>query len=222
MRRVLQRVVTIGVWLAALFGGAGTLNWTRGWIYVAASLLALVTIDLLVRRHNPAVLEARSNWRRKNTEAFDKVFLAIFAPSYLLQPAIAGLDAVRFGWSSSPFWTVYIGLTFSVLGSALVAWTLAVNPHAESTVRIQTDRGHSVISAGPYQMVRHPMYVGIILGYVGGPLILGSMWALAISGLLIALFVTRAALEDQTLRRELSGYKEYSARTRYRLVPGLW
>jgi len=215
-------VVTIGVWSAALFGGAGRLDWTRGWIYVAVSLVALVAIEVLVRRHNPAVLEARSNWRHKNTEVFDKVFLAIFAPSFFLQPAIAGLDAVRFGWSSIPFWTVYVGLAFSVLGSALVAWTLAVNPHAESTVRIQTDRGHAVISTGPYQIVRHPMYVGIILGYVGGPLILGSMWALAISGLLIALFVARTALEDQTLRRELSGYKEYCARTRYRLVPRLW
>ena len=219
---MLQRVVTIAVWLAALFGGAGTLDWTRGWIYVAASLAALVAIDVLVRRYNPAVLEARSNWRRKNTETFDKVFLAIFAPASLLQPAIAGLDAARFGWSSIPFWAVYIGLAFSLLGSALVAWTLAVNPHAESTVRIQTDRGHTVISAGPYQMVRHPMYVGIILGYVGGPLILGSMWALAVSGLLIALFVVRTALEDRTLRRELPAYKEYSARTRYRLAPGLW
>lgn len=219
---MLQRVVAIVVWWAALFGGAGRLDWTRGWIYVIVSLAGSVAIDVLVRRHNPVVLEARANWRHKDTAAFDKVFLAIFAPSFVLQPAIAGLDAVRFGWSSIPFWTVYVGLAFTVLGSALVAWTLAVNPHAESTVRIQTDRGHAVISAGPYQFVRHPMYVGIILGYVGGPLILGSMWALVISALLIALFVARTALEDQALRRELSGYKEYCAQTRYRLVPRLW
>lgn len=214
--------MTTGLWFAALFGGAGKLDWTRGWIYLAASLMALLVTDILVRRENPAVLEARAKWRHKNTEAFDKVFLGIFAPCFFLQPAIAGLDAVRFGWSSTPFWTVYVGLAFFVFGSALVAWTLAVNPHAESTVRIQTDRGHAVISAGPYQIVRHPMYVGIMLGYLGSPLILGSMWALAISGLLIALFVARTALEDRTLSRELSGYKEYTARTRYRLVPGLW
>ena len=156
------------LWLPALFGGAGRLDWTRGWIYVGASLVALVAIEILVRCYNPAVLEARSHWRHKNTEASYKVFLAIFAPSYFLQPAIAGLDAVRFGWSSIPFWTVYPGLASR---SRISAGRLdpGPHPHAESTVRIQTDRGHAVISAGPNQMVRHPMYVGIILGYVGGP-----------------------------------------------------
>ncbi len=219
---MIQRVVTTGLWLAALFGGAGRLDWTRGWIYVAASLTAALAVDVVVRRANPAVLQARANWRHKNTEPFDKVFLAIFGSFYFFQPVIAGLDAVRFGWSSIPFWVVYPSLALLALGSTLVAWTLAVNPHAESTVRIQADRGHTVISKGPYRVVRHPMYVGIILGYVAGPLILGSVWALAMSGLLIALFAVRTALEDRTLCRELPGYKEYAARTRYRLVPGLW
>jgi protein-S-isoprenylcysteine O-methyltransferase Ste14 len=219
---VLQRVVATGLWLAALFGGAGRLNWTRGWIYVAACLTAALAVDIVVRRANPAVLQARAKWRHKDTEPFDRVFLVIFGAFYFFQPAVAGLDAVRFGWSSIPFWVVYPSLAVLALGSALVAWTLAVNPHAESTVRIQTDRGHTVISTGPYRIVRHPMYVGIILGYVAGPLVLGSIWALAMSGLLIALFVARTALEDQTLHGELPGYKEYAARTRYRLVPRLW
>jgi protein-S-isoprenylcysteine O-methyltransferase Ste14 len=218
----MQSVVSIGLWLAALFGGAGTLRWTRGWLYVAVSLAAFVAVRIVVRRVNPAVLEARAKWRRGDTESYDKVFLAIFALLYFLQPMVAGMDAVRFGWSSIPFQMVYPGLALCALGSTVVVWTLAVNPHAESTVRIQTDRGHTVISTGPYRFVRHPMYAGIILGYVGGPLVLGSMWAAALSGLSIALFVVRTWLEDGTLSRELPGYKEYSLRTRYRLAPGLW
>ena len=217
-----RRIVATGLWFAVLFGAAGRIDWLRGWIYVAASLTALLVTDVVVRRANPVVLDAREKWRRKETKPFDKVFLLIFALFFFLQPAIAGLDAVRFRWSSIPAWAIYVGLTFFAVGSTLVAWTLAVNPHAESTVRIQTDRGHAVISAGPYQIVRHPMYLGIILGYLGGPLILGSMWALSISGVLIALFVARTALEDRTLSHELQGYKEYAVKTRYRLAPGLW
>jgi protein-S-isoprenylcysteine O-methyltransferase Ste14 len=219
---VIPGIVVIGVWSAALFGGAGTLHWTRGWIYTALSLIAYLGTHFLVRHLNPSVIEARANWRGRNTKTFDKIFLAVVVPTHLLQQVIAGLDAVRFGWTSMPFSTLYVGLACTLLGSALIVWTLAINPHAESTVRIQNDRGHAVISGGPYQIIRHPMYVGIMLGYVGAPLVLGSTWALAISGLLIGLFVVRTLLEDQTLRRELPGYEEYTSRTRYRLAPGLW
>jgi protein-S-isoprenylcysteine O-methyltransferase Ste14 len=143
-------------------------------------------------------------------------------PLFSIQPAVAGLDAVRYHWSSMPFEFVYVGIILFALAMVLIASVLVVNPYAESSVRIQTDRGHTVITSGPYRLVRHPMYVGSFLMNLGMPLILGSVWALVLTGVITLLFVWRTAHEDQTLRRELPGYEEYAARTRYRLLPGLW
>jgi protein-S-isoprenylcysteine O-methyltransferase Ste14 len=117
---------------------------------------------------------------------------------------------------------VYPGVIVFALAMALVGWTLAVNRHAETTVRIQTDRGHAVVTWGPYRFVRHPMYVGAIFMYAGTPLVWGSVAALGISSAIILLFVWRTVLEDRMLQRELPGYVEYAARTRFRLIPGLW
>jgi len=135
---------------------------------------------------------------------------------------LAGMDAVRFRWSSMPFVSVYIGAVLYGLSMALVGWVLCTNPFAESSVRIQHDRGHTVVSSGPYRFVRHPMYVGSCFMYAATGLILGSVWALLDAGLLAILLVVRTALEDRTLRRELAGYEEYASRTRCRLIPGVW
>jgi protein-S-isoprenylcysteine O-methyltransferase Ste14 len=99
---------------------------------------------------------------------------------------------------------------------------MVVNSHLEVTVRIQDDRGHCVIDSGPYAIVRHPMYAGIVLQSVATPLLLGSSWAAVPVGITILLFAIRTALEDRTLRKELPGYEEFTTRTRFRLIPGLW
>jgi protein-S-isoprenylcysteine O-methyltransferase Ste14 len=179
-------------------------------------------VGLLTKRYNPQLLKERAKWRRQDTKGFDKIFLAAYMPFVFMQPAIAGMDAVRFRWSSLSFAYVYVGVVIFVVAMALIGWVLCTNPYAETTVRIQHDRGHAVVSAGPYRFVRHPMYVGAILMYLSMPLIWGSLWALAISGVITVLFVIRTALEDQTLRRELAGYEDYTMRSRYRLVPGVW
>ena len=210
------------LWICMVFAGAGTFAWTRGWIAVALYIVGMGTLGLVVRRFNAPLMEARAKRRPADTKPFDKVFLAVLIPLVFIQVAVAGLDAVRFRWSSMPFATAYAGGVLFALAIALIAWSMAVNPHAETTVRIQTDRGHTVVTAGPYRIVRHPMYVGAMLMYVATLLILGSVWALAIAGVMIVLFVWRTVQEDQTLRRELFGYAEYAVRTPYRLVPGLW
>lgn len=99
---------------------------------------------------------------------------------------------------------------------------MAVNPHFETTVRIQDDREHRVCTSCPYKIVRHPGYVGVILGTLGIPLILGSWWGLVPGTIMILLVVMRTALEDRTLQKELTGYKEYTKITRYRLFPFVW
>jgi protein-S-isoprenylcysteine O-methyltransferase Ste14 len=222
LKRIFQVLVTMGLWLLAVFVPAGRFDWKRGWICVILYVVSMFVAGLLVHRANPALFEARANWRRKDTKPFDKVFLSVFFPLTYIHPAVAGLDAVRFRWSSMPFTTVYVGIALFVSAMVLPTWAMMVNPHAESTVRLQTDRDHKPVTAGPYRFVRHPMYVGAILLYPAMSLVFGSAWALALSGVIALLFIWRTALEDRTLRRELPGYEEFANVTHYRLIPGLW
>jgi len=168
------------------------------------------------------VLEARSKWRHKDTARFDKIFLAIYGPLISILPAVAGLDAGRNHWTSLPFGFVYVGSILFAVALALITWVVVVNPFAEKSVRIQTDRGHTVITSGPYRYVRHPMYVGLILLFVSTALVWGSVWALGLAAVMAVLIIWRTAREDRTLRLELAGYEQYAAITRYRLLPGLW
>jgi protein-S-isoprenylcysteine O-methyltransferase Ste14 len=108
------------------------------------------------------------------------------------------------------------------LGYALFLWAMACNAFFAEGVRIQTERGHAVVTNGPYGFVRHPGYVGAILSQVSTPFLLGSPWALIPSIASGVLYVVRTCLEDQTLRQELPGYAEYTQHTRYRLLPGVW
>jgi protein-S-isoprenylcysteine O-methyltransferase Ste14 len=197
------------------------MDWARGWFYFWLATGGLVIGGIAARRYNPGLIGERAK-RHEGTKPFDKIFIRLHAPTMFLLPAIAGLDAVRFGWAPLPLWTVYPGLALFAAGSALVTWCAAVNPHLERTVRIQSDRGHRVIGDGPYRFVRHPMYLGVIFGNLAAPLILGSAWAFAVTGSDIALFVWRTAMEDRTLRAELAGYAEFAQRTPYRLWPGVW
>jgi protein-S-isoprenylcysteine O-methyltransferase Ste14 len=159
--------------------------------------------------------------RRRGTTQMDPG-LDLYCSFTIAQPILAGLDAARFHGAPMPSWSVYPGVGLFLVSAAWITWVLVRNPHAESSVRIQTERDHSVVSSGPYRFVRHPMYVGLILLHVSIALVLGSMWTLILAGLFTILFFWRTALEDQTLRRELSGYEEYTQVTRYRLMPGIW
>ena len=107
-------------------------------------------------------------------------------------------------------------------GSALNQLAMLHNPHFERGVRIQTDRGHRVVATGPYRCVRHPGYLGSVLGFVSFPLIVGSAIALLGSILCIVGMVVRTYLEDKTLNQELAGYTEYTRIVRYRLIPYVW
>jgi protein-S-isoprenylcysteine O-methyltransferase Ste14 len=221
-KRLFQIVATYVWFIGALFVSAGRLNWTRGWVSVFLSVVGMTALGLIVQRYNPELMAERARWRRKDTKRFDKIFMALYLPLVLLHPAIAGLDVVRFHWSSMPFAFMYVGAAMFVTSLVVVGSVMVVNPYAETSVRIQTDRGQTVVTAGLYRFVRHPMYVGAILMGIANPLIWGSLWALAVSGILSLLFIWRTAHEDQALLRELPGYGEFAARTRYRLVPGLW
>jgi len=209
------------VWSVILFAAAGRVSWKRGWIYVGLYVCTLVIGEIVVSVKSPGILQERAQ-RHANTKSFDKVILRLIKVTFFLFPVVAGLDAVRFGWSHVGWQAFFAGLPVYLTGWVLVPWTMIVNPHLEPTVRIQEERGHRVVKSGPYGVVRHPMYAGVILQTLAAPLLVGSLWSYLPVGASICLFVVRTALEDRMLRKELPGYAEYATNTRYRLVPGIW
>jgi len=129
---------------------------------------------------------------------------------------------VRFANPMMPGWTLPVGIVLYVIGGVPIGWAMMVNPYLERTVRIQRDRGHRVVTGGPYRFVRHPMYTGMLLQQIAGVLLLGSLWAIVPALVAFGLLVVRTVFEDQALLAELEGYEAYIAQTRYRLFPGIW
>lgn len=212
----------MALWVVLVFVSAGRVNWLRGWVCSAIYLVTMGMVGVIVSRGNPGLLAARAKWRHRDSPLFDRVFLATYTPLTLAQIVVSGLDAGRFHWLPLARWTFSLGLGLYLVAMGLVLWALLVNPFAETVVRIQSERGHRVIAAGPYRAVRHPMYAGLLLLYPATAWMFGSGWALVLSALIAGLTVWRTAKEDDYLRARLQGYAAYAAGTRYRLVPGLW
>jgi protein-S-isoprenylcysteine O-methyltransferase Ste14 len=221
LRRLFQILLQTTVLFGLSFVGAGTLDWPRAWIFLGVSLAMLFVNGILVLRYNPEIVVERGRMH-EGTKGFDWVFAVVFGAALILLQVVAGLDAVRFRWAPLPEWTLWLGVALLALGDIPVCAALCTNPHLETTVRIQQDRRHQVITTGPYRFVRHPMYAGMLLQLPATPLALGSAWALLPAGAALAAMVVRTALEDRMLERELAGYTAYARRTRYRLLPGIW
>jgi protein-S-isoprenylcysteine O-methyltransferase Ste14 len=219
---ILLRIVILMVLMGAiLFGLAGRINWTMGWAYMAA-LTGVSLLGVASLRGDAGLIEERTQLK-PNTKSWDKpiaILLSLFIPLGLL--IVAGLD-MRYGWSDAiPVWLQITSLIVGTVGFLLSYWAMATNRFYARFVRIQKERNHSVVSSGPYRVVRHPGYVGSSIFTIGTALALNSTWALLLAVVLIGLLVFRTALEDRTLHNELEGYKEYAARVRYRLLPGIW
>jgi protein-S-isoprenylcysteine O-methyltransferase Ste14 len=115
-----------------------------------------------------------------------------------------------------------LGWAMLILSSGFIMWVMRENSFAIPVVKLQTERGHRVVSTGPYAWVRHPMYTGTILFFVGAPMLLGSWWGVAMAPLFAMLFAIRSGIEERALIAGLPEYADYAARVRYRLLPGLW
>jgi protein-S-isoprenylcysteine O-methyltransferase Ste14 len=221
MRYVLGRVFSTALFGLLLFAAAGRVDWPRAWVYLGVVLLGELLTAVILAAANPEILERRGRMGA-GTKSYDRVFVALWLVLAFTTPVVAGLEVGRSGNALVPLAGMYAGLVMMMLAYLFGAWAMAVNEHFELLIRIQTDRGHRVVSSGPYRIVRHPGYLAAIVGSLAAPLILGSLWAFApvVAGAL--LFTARTALEDRTLRQELAGYPEYASRTRYRLLPGIW
>ena len=206
-----------------LFLFAGRLDWWMGWVYVVLVVGVTVISRYLMIRRNPELLEERTNaLSREDTKRWDKIMAPIVAIGPLVQIIVAGLD-FRFDWSP-PFalWVELLGIVLMLIGYLFAAWAMLTNAFYSSTVRIQTDRGQHVITEGPYRLVRHPSYLGFMIGYGATSLALSSVWSLVPAVVVIIVILVRTGLEDATLHKELPGYRDYAQKTRYRLLPGLW
>lgn len=214
-------VVVVAPFIPMIVSGAW--NWTEAWLYAVASVLAFAISRLLVQRRHPDLIAERARFlRAEDTKPWDKVLAPLLGAGSVLILVVAGLDR-SFGWSPPfPAWLKVTAFVMIVLGYAFSSWALVENRFFSGTVRIQSERSHHVVATGPYRIMRHPGYAGGLLGYLFIPVLLDSAWAFVPAILLAAVMVLRTALEDRTLQAELPGYRKYAARTRYRLLPGLW
>jgi protein-S-isoprenylcysteine O-methyltransferase Ste14 len=207
---------------AVLFLSAGSLSWTDGWIYFGALYACAIVGMTIVALRNPG-LAAEQARMPEGTKSWDKIFLSLGAPMTIAMMVTAGLDE-RWGWSPEmPLWLKILALVILVvIARVLSSWALSENKFYSGTVWIQEERGHRVCETGPYRLVRHPAYLSAITQWLVTPFILGSYWALIPAGIFAILITIRTKLEDDTLQTELPGYKEFTHRTRYRLLPGIW
>ncbi len=220
--RLLSAILKAAIMVVGLFWAAGRWDWGGGWAYVAVIVLGSAASEYAVWRYDPDVIRARTRMGA-GTKTWDKICLSLYALLYLVILIVGALDAGRYGWSAMPGWLIPVGAVLVWLSQAVLAWCMIVNRYFEKTVRLQTDRGHTVIRSGPYRYVRHPGYVAAIAGYIAGvPFILGSWWAFLPALAAAIVLVVPTALEDRMLHAELSGYPDYAADVRYRLVPGIW
>jgi protein-S-isoprenylcysteine O-methyltransferase Ste14 len=199
-------------------------GWWQAWVFSLLIVVVGIGVRLWAERRHPGLLAERAKFEKApDVKPWDKVLAPLMAVSLSFPLVIvAGLDH-RFGWSPVfQTWLNILGFILIMLGYAFAGWALVENRFFSSVVRIQTDRGHVVCDSGPYRIVRHPGYAGNILPLAGIVLALGSIWTLIPAMVALIITVIRTALEDRTLQDELPGYKEYAARVRYRLVPGIW
>jgi len=219
--------LTVGV--AAIFAfmalvvflPAGTLDWPEGWLYVLTQSVFSSALAVWLWRKDPALLEERASMK-KGAKGWDKALLSAMLISIILLFAVAGFDAVRFNWSSVPLWLKALGYAGVLFGLTVMFLVLRENTYSSKVVRIQKERGHKVVTTGPYAVVRHPMYVGMLPLFPGLCLLLGSYYALPFGLLFDLILIVRTSFEDKLLHRELPGYKEYAQKTRYKMLPGLW
>jgi protein-S-isoprenylcysteine O-methyltransferase Ste14 len=220
VQRVVQVVVQLVVIAVLLFLPAGRLDWAWAWVYVGIYVLGVCINASFMLRANPELIAERARLTR-GTRSWDKTIAAISAPLAFSIYVVAGLDE-RLHWSAPPLSVHVVGLLVVIGGSAFSSWAMLTNAFFSTTVRIQEDRGQTVVTEGPYRLVRHPGYLGWGLASFGLPLLLGAPWALIPAGLSAITSVVRTALEDRTLQEELPGYADYARRVRYRLLPGIW
>ena len=220
MRTLRTTIIGLLVFGIVIFLPAGTFAYWQGWTFIAVFSVSTTMIGIYLALTDPALLERRVRaGPAAETRPAQKIIITLAFAVFFLLMVVSVLDH-RFGWSHVPAWV-------SVLGNALVALGLMIdlrvfreNSYGAST--IQKMDGQKVVTTGPYSLVRHPMYVGVLIMVIGVPLALGSWWGLLIVLASIAILALRILDEERMLQDQLEGYGAYAQAVRYRLVPGVW
>ena len=222
---IIRFIFTTVFMLTILFLAAGRLDWWEAWAYAAMTMVILLSSRVILIMKNPdlALERGTSANQKEGVKSWDKILMpltALYLP--LISWVVAGLDQ-RFGWSPDlPNGIQIAALAVIILGSWFGTWAMITNNFFSSHVRIQTDRGHTVVNTGPYRIVRHPGYAGGIISWLAGPVFFSSYWVIIPTILAIICSFLRTKLEDDTLQEELPGYKEYASEVPFRLIPGIW
>jgi protein-S-isoprenylcysteine O-methyltransferase Ste14 len=221
-KRAAQVLGGLFLLMAVFFLSAGRIDLPRAWIFFGLYFVSLLLNMVILLKLNPEVIRARSEISTGKMKWWDKIFGVLYTAFLFLMFIVCGLDVGRFQLSSPGTEFLAVGVIIFVVGWVFVVWAMVENKFFEAAVRVQKERDHSVVSTGPYNIVRHPGYVGMILYYGCAPFIIGSLYGLIPALLLAVAFVFRTYFEDRMLYEELSGYEEYTRKVRYRLVPFIW
>lgn len=198
-------------------------DWWEAWAYGILSVVGFAVSRRLAVQRNPDIMAERASYgKQEDTQPWDKILSPLVALGGAFILIVAGLDML-FAWPPSFSLPVkIIALVVIIAGYSLGSWALIENRYFSGVVRLQTDRGHSVVSTGPYRFVRHPGYAGTVITYIAIPFLLDSVWALIPAVMLVGLLFWRTALEDRFLQDNLTGYRDFTQKTRFRLLPGIW
>ena len=218
---VLKVVIYVVIMTAITFLVAGCWDWWMAWAYFAIYGLVMAVGVLIIPLDQELIGERTTI--KKDVKRWDKILTGLLSPVYPFGIFILVGVEMRFGQALLfPLWAPIAGLMVSVIGQVSSNWALATDKFYGRFVRIQKDRGHYVVSDGPYHFIRHPGYIGVILTLLGTAFAIGSLWALIGSILASVVLIVRTALEDKVLQEELEGYTAYAKEIRYRLLPGIW
>jgi protein-S-isoprenylcysteine O-methyltransferase Ste14 len=220
VRALKSGIFGIAALTALVFLPAWTLNYWQGWAFIAVFAAATVVITVYLARHDPKLLERRMNaGPQAEKEPTQKVIVTLIFLLFAALPVFSALDW-RFRWSPVALWVAIVGDILIALGYLFIFLVLRENSYTAATIQIAEEQ--TVISTGPYAIVRHPMYAGSLIMLAGIPLALGSWRGLFLVLLIVPLLAWRLLDEEKFLHKNLPGYAEYTQKVRYRLVPLIW
>lgn len=212
--RGLIMLITLGMIFSLT---AGTLKYWEGWLYILVLAVPMAIFGAYLWEHDPKLLERRMRTREKQVEQKLVIKLSLMSVPFIY--ILPGFDK-RFGWSEVPVLIEIIAFVFVLLGYVMTISVLKANSYASRTVEVE--KGQRVISTGPYALVRHPMYSSIIILYFFTPFALGCYWAVIPTVIFLLTLIPRIFGEEKELLNNLEGYREYTQKVKYRLIPGIW
>jgi len=221
IKLVLKSISILLLFLVITFIIAGRLDYWQGGVFNGLNFFFIFITYIVLLDRKDLIRERLKPG--KGMKKWDRIYYAVSTPLFFVMFILSILDASRFYWKPTiPFFIILLGIIFYSIGQIIVIWAKRANKFFSSVVRIQSDRKQTVCSNGPYKFIRHPGYLGGLIFTIATPFLLGSFWGFIPAILTIIVVFIRTYLEDETLKKELTGYIEYSKKVKYRIIPFVW